>query len=97
MERIANIIKLMVKVSGYSQEQILSKSRIRPLPAIRWFIGDKLIELGYSCSKASRVLNIDHATLLNGRKQIPNMEKDFRWREELDIYNKFTELCKSIN
>lgn len=97
MDIANNIINLAIKASGYSQEQILSESRIRPLPAIRWMIGDKLMSLGFSSMKVSKILNIDHATLLYGRKQIADITARNGWREEIEILSIFKELCKSIN
>lgn len=52
-------------------------------------IGDKLMSLGYSSGKTSKILNIDHATLLHGRKQIADITARNGWREELDILTKF--------
>ena len=79
----------MADVSEYSIEAILSKSRQRPLPALRWFIGDELVKRGYSSALAARELNIDHATLLHGRKQIKAITERRGWAFELGIYIKF--------
>jgi len=97
MEIVNVIIQKAVKASGYSQEQILSESRIRPLPAIRWMIGDKLMSLGFSSMKVSKILNMNHATLLYGRKQITDITARNGWREEIEILSKFKDLCKLIN
>ena len=94
MDTINNIIDIAVEASGYSKEEILSNNRTRPLPAIRWFIGDKLVQMGYSTSKAAKILNINHATLLHGRKQIPSISERMGWKEELDILTQFNALCK---
>lgn len=91
-EIIEKIFTAMEKASGLPRAEILDKSRRSPLPAIRWFIGNELMILGYSSCVASKAIGIDHATLLYGRKQIPIMSKDKRWKYELDIYNKFKEI-----
>lgn len=94
MDTINVIIQKAVIASGYSEEQIKSGSRTRPLPTIRAMIGDKIMELGYSSLKACKILNINHSTLLYGRKQLADITKRNGWREESDILTKFKELCR---
>lgn len=94
MNDIEKIFQAMQTASGFSKEQILQTSRKRPLPAIRYMIGDKIMALGYSSSYASKILNIDHATLLHGRKIIKEVTARNGWKQELDILTKFKELCR---
>ena len=94
MDDIEKIFQAMQTASGFSKEQILQTSRKRPLPAIRYMIGDKLMALGYSSSCASKILNIDHATLLHGRKIMKEVTARNGWKQELDILIQFKELCK---
>lgn len=94
MNDIEKIFQAMQTASGFSKEQILQTSRKRPLPAIRYMIGDKIMALGYSSSYASKILNIDHATLLHGRKIMKEVTARNGWKQELDILTKFKELCR---
>lgn len=94
MEEVERVFQDMEKVSGFSKEQILCKSRIPPIPALRWFIGERLIELGWSNNKTANILKINHSTLFHGLKQIPIMPKDKRWHGEYEIYKEFRALCK---
>ena len=94
MDDIENIFKAMQTASGFSKEEILQTSRKRPFPAIRYMIGDKLMALGYSSTYTSKILNIDHATLLHGRKIIKEVTARNGWKQELDILTKFKELCR---
>lgn len=83
-------MQVMVDVSKFTTEDIMGGCRQRPLPALRWFIGDELYKRGYSSCVAAREINIDHATLLHGRKQIRKMKADKKgWAIELEIYNEF--------
>ena len=82
-------MQVMVDVSNYTAQDILSNCRQRPLPALRWFVGDELYKRGYSSNIVSRELNINHATLLHGRKQIKNMANNKNWACEYDIYKDF--------
>jgi hypothetical protein len=94
MNDVEKIFQAMQTASGFSKEQILQTSRKRPLPAIRYMIGDKIMALGYSSSYASKILNIDHATLLHGRKIMKEVTARNGWKQELDILTKFKELCR---
>lgn len=94
MDDIEKIFQAMQTASKFSKEEILQKSRKRPLPAIRYMIGDKLMALGYSSTYASKILNIDHATLLHGCKQIADITARNGWKQELDVLTKFKELCR---
>lgn len=94
MDEIDSVFESMIEASGLSKEKILSRDRKRPLPAIRWFIADELIRRGYSSVKASNAVQLNHATILYGRKAIKMMSKDKRWHEEYLILNKFREICK---
>lgn len=94
MDEVEKIFQAMQTASGFSKEQILHTSRKRPLPAIRYMIGDKIMALGYSSTYTSKILNIDHATLLHGRKQIADITARNGWKQEIDILTKFKELCR---
>ena len=87
MDDIENIFKAMQTASGFSKEANMA-------PAIRYMIGDKLMALGYSSTYTSKILNIDHATLLHGRKIIKEVTARNGWKQELDILTKFKELCR---
>ena len=94
MDDIDKIFRAMETASGFSKEEILQTNRKRPFPAIRYMIGDKLMALGYSSSCASKILNIDHATLLHGRKIMKEVTARNGWKQEIDILIQFKELCK---
>ena len=94
MNDVEKIFQAMQTASGFSKEQILQTNRKRPLPAIRYMIGDRIMALGYSSSYASKILNIDHATLLHGRKIMKEVTARNGWKQELDILIKFRELCR---
>lgn len=94
MDDIEKIFQAMQTASGFTKEQILQTGRKRPLPAVRYMIGDKLMALGYSSTCASKILNIDHATLLHGRKIMKEVTARNGWKQELDILTKFKELCR---
>jgi len=92
MKETDELLDLMAQCSGYTKDEILSGKRQRPLPALRWFIGAELMALGYSSMMAARELNIDHATLLHGRKQIEEITERRGWKVEVRIYMKFRKL-----
>lgn len=85
------LVKGMADISGYRIEDITSKFRTRPFPALRWFIGDVLMVRGYSSSIVSKTMHINHATLLHGRKKIKEMPNNKNWRLEYSIYKIFKE------
>ena len=86
-------VKMMQDASGIKAERIVSRSRQRPLPAIRWMIGRELIRHGYSSNVAARELNIDHATLLHGCKMLGVMRNSRRnWTLEIEIEERFLTL-----
>ena len=93
------LLQKMERASGIEVARILSKSRKSPLPAIRWMIGRELIRHGYSSVVAASELNIDHATLLYGRKKLKDMRcGDRHWTLEIEIEEKFLYLLgKPIN
>lgn len=94
MDDIDKIFRAMETASGFSKEEILQTNRKRPFPAIRYMIGDKLMAMGYSSSYASKILNIDHATLLHGRKIMKDVTARNGWKQEIDILIQFKELCR---
>lgn len=94
MSDLERLTQAAETASGFSKEEILGKCRQRPLPAIRWMIGEALYDLGYSESMAARMLQLNHATLYHGRKQLKEMPLNKNWRVEHRIYQKFQELCK---
>ena len=94
-EDVEILLGIMERASGYVRDDILSKNRTRPLPALRWFIGSELMDMGYSATMAAREVGIDHATLLNGRKQMRNIEKKNNWGVEAKIYERFKGLINA--
>ena len=92
MKETEELLQLMERASGIESADIISRKRQRPLPALRWFIGADLMALGYSSVMAARELNIDHATLLHGRKQIEDITDRKGWKVEVRIYMKFRKL-----
>lgn len=94
MNDVEKIFQAMQTASGFSKEEILQTGRKRPFPVIRYMIGDKLMAMGYSSSCASKILNIDHATLLHGRKIMKEVTARNGWKQEIDILIQFKELCK---
>ena len=94
MDDIDKIFQAMQTASGFSKEEILQAGRKRPFPAIRYMIGEKLMALGYTNSYSANILNIDHATLLHGRKLMKDITARNGWKQELDILTKFREICK---
>lgn len=83
----------MAEASGYEADEITSRSRRRPLPAVRWMIGRELMRYGYPGTAIARELNIDHATLLHGRKMLEVMRESRRnWRLEIEIEERFKQL-----
>lgn len=83
----------MTDASGLTAESILSRSRHRPLPAVRWMIGHELLRHGYSANVAARELNINHATLLHGCKMLEVMRDSRRnWTMEIEIEERFLTL-----
>ena len=84
----------MVKASGETREDILSEQRRYPLPVCRWAIGDKLMNAGYTSTKVSKALGLNHASLYHGRKKIAMMKSKLGWTLELEILTKFETLCR---
>lgn len=84
----------MVKASGETREDILSEQRRYPLPVCRWAVADRLMKAGYTSTKVSKALGIDHATLYYGRKKIAMMKSKLGWTLELEILTKFETLCR---
>ena len=87
------LINRMVEASKQEREDILSAKRNYPLPVCRWVIGAKLMESGYPSTKVSKSLGIDHATLLYGRKKIKKIKAELGWTWEVEIINRFEQLC----
>lgn len=81
----------MTEASGYEADEITSRSRRRPLPAVRWMIGRELKRYGYPSTAIARELKIDHATLLHGIKTLGSMgsDKTRGWQLEIDIERQF--------
>ena len=94
MKDVDEIITKMEQASGFPRDEILSRSRKTPLPALRWFIGQELTNRGYSINRAAIMIGINHATLLHGLKVIPTMERDKHWIEEYNIQQEFQALCR---
>lgn len=83
----------MVTASEQTRDDILSGKRKYPLPVCRWAIGAKLMESGYPSTKVSKALGIDHATLLYGRNKIKTIKNKLGWTWEIEIINRFEQLC----
>lgn len=94
MNEIDMLFEEMTKISGYDKSEIISPNRQRPLPAIRWILGNELYKRGYSLSRSARILNIDHATLLHGIKKLKQMSTKNGYYEETTIKEKFESLCR---
>lgn len=88
------LVNRMVTASNQEREDILSKKRNYPLPVCRWAIGAKLMECGYPSTKVSQALGMNHATLLYGRNKIKRIKSKLGWKWEIEIVNKFEELCR---
>lgn len=72
---------------------ILERSRERELVWARYMVCYRLIEDGYTLGKTGKFMNLDHATVLHGKRQVANMlEMPQMFREEIGLWKKFTEL-----
>lgn len=83
------LLDVACEVSGYSAADVLSGCRKRPLPAVRYIVGDALMRAGYSSVMAARELGIDHATLLHGRKQMQDWKLTRAYDVEQNIKDMF--------
>jgi len=93
-ELFDTLIERMVKASGQTRDDILSDKRAYPLPVCRWAIGDKLMKAGYTSTKVSNALGLNHATLYYGRNKIAMMKSKLGWTLELEILTRFETLCR---
>lgn len=84
----------MVKASGEKREDILSEQRRYPLPVCRWAVADRLMKAGYTSTKVSKALGLNHATLYYGRKKMQSMKSKLGWTLELEILSRFESLCR---
>jgi chromosomal replication initiation ATPase DnaA len=81
------IIEQSCELFEVNREQLLSRSRLRPLPQIRqvmmWYFWD---ELGMTGTQSSAMFGLKHSMCTWACKMVYNREKDFVLN---DIYNKF--------
>lgn len=90
------LLDVACEVSGYSAADVLSGCRKRPLPAVRYIVGDALMRAGYSSAMAARELGIDHATLLHGRKQMNDWKRSRAYDVEQNIKDVFNEQIQDV-
>lgn len=95
LKETQRFVDCMAIASGFDEDELISQSRKRPLPACRWFIGSELVDLGYPSTLAAKEVGLDHATLLYGRKQIKVMKKQRRWHWENKIFSDFKKLINA--
>lgn len=95
LPQTTELLGLMQQASGFTPDEILGGCRKIPLPACRWFIGAELMDMGFTSMMAARELNIDHATLLHGRKQINAITERNGWRADVQIYVQFKKLVNA--
>lgn len=90
------LLDVACEVSGYSAADVLSGCRKRPLPAVRYIVGDALMRAGYSSVMAARELGINHATLLHGRKQMQDWKLTRAYDVEQNIKDVFNEQIQDV-
>jgi len=94
------LLNAAAAASGFSIEQIKSKSRHQPLPFVRYMLFDILcIEYQWSNSMIGRAFNRDHATICTGMKKYREiMSADSRgYQVEHIINDNFNQLLMLPN
>lgn len=91
MEKLDALVRAVAGIARVDAADVMSACRRSPLPACRWMVGEALMQQGYSCSAAARLLGIDHATLLHGVKLLHGCRR-YGWYPEADIYDEFLQL-----
>lgn len=87
------LMKVMQQASGLTPDQITSRSRRRPLPYVRYMIARELLLHGYPSIIVAGEMNIDHATVLHGRKMLDTMRcSPHNWVLEIEIEERFLAL-----
>lgn len=68
--RKANLLQIeaIAKVYGYTVEDILGKSKLKALVAVRRQCVNMLREKGYSTTEIGRIMNRDHSTICHALK-----------------------------
>jgi chromosomal replication initiation ATPase DnaA len=68
--RQANLLQIdaIAKVYGYTVEDILGKSKLKALVAVRRQCVNMLHEKGYSTTEIGRIMNRDHSTICHALK-----------------------------
>lgn len=91
------MVGLMAEASGYSQEQILSRSRSFPLCYMRFFIFWQLSKEGWTSSRIGKQFGMNHATVLHGIAKVDEMLRfSASYKNLIEILNKFIRLYKNM-
>lgn len=80
-------------MSGLLGRNVMERSREHMLVWARYMICYKLLMSGYSQPKVGKELNLNHATVCHGKKQVETMLKyPGMYPEETCLWEKFTSL-----
>lgn len=92
------LLDIMQQITGYSAEQLRSKSRRTPLPVCRYLIFYELRLRGYTYPAIGEVLDRDHATVLYGCKIVEDgLKKNGFGPDEIEIERRFLDALEDNN
>jgi len=73
-ERNLAEIDAIAELHGYTVEDILGKSKVRPLVEVRRKCVVRLRKKGYSTTEIGRIMQRDHSTILHSLQKMAAME-----------------------
>ena len=97
--RVEHLVNVMVSITGYSMEQIMTRSRKEPLCYIRYCIFHVLgQEPGWTRSSIGEEFGMDHASVSHGIKKIEDiLAIRAGYQKEIELYEDFVKALKPMS
>lgn len=89
MADLTLMLEAIQEVSGYSREMLMGKSREHMLCFSRYCLWHRLRNSGWSYSQIGWRFNRDHATVMNGIRQVENAVGNASYRAERELMEEF--------
>lgn len=83
-------IDALCAVSGYTEEDLRGRRRMRPLPALKYILRNELLAAGFSSTEVGREFNISHTSALYAAEAVAIWKANPRmYQSEMYYYNEF--------
>lgn len=75
-----------------TREMLISRTRVRPVPQLRYMIMSELMDMGWSTTVIGRITERNHSTVSHAKQFIRSIESNRTYGLEKTIYDDFKKL-----